>query len=305
MAVQYLDARTLMSFIFDAWQSKLNTDLDPANGQWFTNGPGNNGGLYGKLTDSLATELIFHESQKTFSTRLYSADQNIVDNRNGLQGEVSTTLTYQYTNQSSLTHSTTNGLKVASGLKITNKTTVKAPGVADNETSVEVSFNTEYSYSWTDTSSRQVTETQTVSRTTKLVVPTGKVYQQILTCNKDKLVIPFTANIYLTGTSAANFRGDVNGKATHTASAGDICEWIKQYKTAGDSSPQYGRDPSDSTRGAIGLAGTMTAEQSRNFMVYTIDVTDSFTGKAGSKPAQADLASSLAAANVVSSVPVK
>ncbi|MFC5863952.1 ETX/MTX2 family pore-forming toxin [Acidicapsa dinghuensis] len=297
-----------MSFIFDAWQSKLNTDLDPANGQWFTNGPGNNGGLYGKLTDSLATELIFKESQKTFSTRLFSADSNIVDNRNGLQSDVTTTLTYQYTNQSSLTHSTTNGLKVSAGLKITNKTTLGVPATGANETTVEVSFNTEYSYSWTDTSSRQVTETQTVSRSTKLAVPNGKVYQQVLTCNKDKLVIPFTANIYLAGTSAANFKADVNGKSNHTANAGDICDWINQYKTAGDSSSQYGRDPSDPTRGAIGLAGVMTAEQSRNFMVYTIDVTDSYTGKPGagpSKATQADLASSLAAANVVSSEPVK
>src|SRR5512132_1807495 len=170
MTLQYLDMRLVGAYIVDAWQNHFGTEQDPADGQWFTNGPGNNGGLYGKLTDSLASELIFDASKQVFSTHLLSADSNIVDNRNGLQSRVSTTLTYQYSNSAAVTHSTTNGLKVGSSIKITNKASLKVGDISD-ETSVEVAFSTEYSYSWTDTTTKTLTETQTVSRTTDLVVP--------------------------------------------------------------------------------------------------------------------------------------
>jgi len=278
MALQFLDTRLVGAYIVDAWQNHFNTEQDPADGQWFTNGPGNNGGLFGKLTDSLASELVFDASKQVFSTKLFSADSNIVDNRNGLQSKVSTTLTYQYTNSSTVTHSTTNGLKVGAGLKITNKTSLGVPATGANETTVEVSFSTEYSYSWTDTTTQIETETQTVSRTTELVVPSGKVYQQVLTCNKDRLTIPFHADIYLAGKSFACFRDPVKGQNIWGIDAGTLCEWINQFGSAGEASVQYGRDPKQPERGVIALQGTMSAEQSRNFMVYTLDITDSFKG---------------------------
>jgi hypothetical protein len=276
MTLQYLDSRLVGAYVVDAWQNHFNTEQDPADGQWFTNGPGNNGGLYGKLADELASELVFDASKKTFSTHLFSADSNIVDNRNGLQPKVSTTLTYQYSNSSTITHSTTSGLKVSTGLKIANKTTFGVPATGANETTVEVSFNTEYSYSWTDTNTKTTTETQTVSRTTELIVPAGKVYQQVLTCNKDNLKVPFAANIYLTGKTFACFRNPVNGQKIWEADAGTLCDWISQFASAGDLSHQYGRDNDQPARGIIALQGVMQSEQSRNFMVYTLDITDSY-----------------------------
>jgi hypothetical protein len=302
MSLQFLDTRLVGAYIVDAWQNHFNTEQDPADGQWFTNGPGNNGGLFGKLTDSLATELVFEPSKKVFSTRLFSADSNIVDNRNGLQSKVATTLTYQYSNSSTVTHSSTQGLKVGSSLKIANKTTLGVPATGANETTVEVAFTSEYSYSWTDTTSKTSTETQTISRTTDLTVDKGKVYQQVLTCNKDTLKIPFHANIYLTGRSFACFRNPVNGQKIWDVDAGTLCEWINHFGSAGDASYQYGRDPEDSARGMISLQGSMSAEQSRNFMIYTLDITDSFTaGQPTNLKRDATDIASLASGKVVDS----
>ena len=306
MALQFLDTRLVGAYIVDAWQNHFETEKDPADGQWFTNGPGNNGGLFGKLTDSLASELIFDESKKVFSTHLFSADSNIVDNRNGLQSKVETTLTYMYSNSSTVTHSTTNGLKVGSSLKIANKTSIGVPATGVNETTVEVAFNTEYSYSWSDTTTKTATETQTVSRKTDLTVPIGKVYQQILTCNKDTLKLPFAANIYLTGKSFACFGTPVNGQKIWDIDAGTLCEWINQFGSAGEVSHQYGRDPSNRERGIIALQGTMSAEQSRNFMVYTLDITDTYNaGQANSLPRVAKDIASMSSAPVVGTQPVK
>jgi hypothetical protein len=306
MALQYLDTRLVGAYIVDAWQNHFNTEQDPADGQWFTNGPGNNGGLFGKLTDGLASELVFDASKQVFTTRLFSADSNIVDNRNGLQSKVSTTLTYQYSDSSSVTHSTTSGLKVGSSLKITNKTTLGVPATGANETTVEVAFSTEYSYSWTDTNTRTKTETQTVSRTTDLVVPKGKVYQQVLTCNKDNLTIPFHADIYLTGKSFACFRNPVNGQKIWEIDAGALCQWINQFGSAAEASSQYGRDPKQPERGVIALQGTMSAEQSRNFMVYTLDITDKYDpGQPSGLARQGKDIASISSGQVVNTVAVK
>lgn len=306
MALQFLDTRLVGAYIVDAWQNHFGTEQDPADGQWFTNGPGNNGGLFGKLVDSLATELVFEPSKQVFSTHLFSADSNIVDNRNGLQSKVATTLTYQFANTSTVTHSTTNGLKVGSSLKISNKSTLGIPATGANETTVEVMFSTEYSYSWTDTTTTTTTETQTVSRTTDLTVPTGKVYQQVLTCNKDRLRIPFHANIYLDGKSFACFRNPVNGQKIWDIDAGTLCEWIAQFGSAGDASRQYGRNPSKNDQGLIALEGVMTAEQSRNFMVYTLDITNTYSpNQTNSLGREGKDIGSISSSPVVDTQPVK
>ena len=73
MSLQYLDKRLIGAIIVDAWQNHFNTEMDPADGQWFTNGPGNNGGLYGILTDTLASELKFLPDQQVFTINKIAA----------------------------------------------------------------------------------------------------------------------------------------------------------------------------------------------------------------------------------------
>src|SRR5215216_343392 len=108
--LQFLDKRIIGAIIVDAWQNQLNTEMDPASGQWFTNGPDNNGGLYGHLTDKLATKLVFLPNERMFTSHKIAAATSTADNRNGKLPETTFRLAYNRQQTTTTTHSTTNAL---------------------------------------------------------------------------------------------------------------------------------------------------------------------------------------------------
>jgi hypothetical protein len=278
MPLQFIDTRLIGAYVVDAWQNHFNTEMDPADGQWFTNGPGNNGGLYGKLIDKLASELVFDQSNRIFIPNQKVASTWTIDNRNGLTPEQSVTATYSYQDTASSTHSTTNGLKVGVGYDIKAKAEFFGTGAE-----ATTKFSSEYTYSWTDTTTTSKTETKTFSQVIPVRnVPQGKVYQLILLCNEDKLKIPYHANIYLSGTSSACFASPVNGQKIWTVDAGTLCDWINEFGSAGSESYKYGRDPNNPQQGMISLLGSLTATQTWNFTARTSDITASYTGSQGS-----------------------
>lgn len=274
MALQFLDKRLVGAYIIDAWQNHLNTEVDPADGQWFTNDPNNGGGLYGKLTDRLATELIFDESAKIFTPHQIVAATGIADNRNGLTPAQTIALSYSYQDSTSSSHSTTNAIKAGIGIDIKAKAEFLGTGAE-----VTTKFSFEYSYSWTDATTITKTETKTFTQTVPVQIPTGKVYQAVLLCNKDELTIPYTANIYLSGQSTASFASPINGQKYWVTDAGTLCAWISQFGSAGDESYKFGRNPKNPSEGLISLRGTITATQTVNFTARTLDITDSFKGE--------------------------
>lgn len=275
MALQFLDNRLVGAYIIDVWQNYLNTEMDPADGQWYTNGPGNNGGLYGKLTDKLATELIFKPNTRLLTPHQQNAYTQLIDNRKGASLKNTVTLSHQYTDTTSTTHSTTNALKVgvATDIKVTGDFIVE-------KTEVTTKFSTEYSYSWTESKTTTSSTTKTFSQTLNVDVPVGKVYQIVLLSNTNQLSIDYEADIYIEGTTSACFKNPVNGQKIHTIDAGTLCSLINQYGSAGDESYKYKRDPKQPSRGAIALSGKMTATQTINFVVQTFDITDSYKGEA-------------------------
>lgn len=274
MALQYFDRKVVCATIVDAWQSHFNTEADPADGQWFTNGPNNNGGLFGQLTDTLASELIFDESQKIFTPNQVSAATAVVDNRNGLTPEQTVTLSYSYQDSTSSTHSTTNSLKASIGVEIKGKASLAVVGAE-----VSYKFGFEYGYSWTDATTTSSSETKSFSQAVPVKgVPKGRVYQVVLSCNKNTLKVPYRADVVLSGTTSACFERPVNGQSIWTVDAGTLCEWINQYGSAGGESYKYRRNPNNSSQGLLSLLGTMTATQTMNFRAATYDITDSFTG---------------------------
>jgi hypothetical protein len=278
MPLQFFDRRLIGGYVVDAWQKHFNTEMDPADGQWFTNGPGNNGGLYGKLTDTLASELVFDQSKRVFMPNQKVASTWTIDNRDGFTPEQTVTLTYSYQDSTTSTHATTNGLKVGVGFDIKAKAEFFGAGA---ETTTK--FSTEYTYSWTDTNSTAKTETKTFSQVVPVRnVPKGKVYQLVLLCNEDKLKIPYHADIYLSGSSSACFANPVNGQKIWTVDAGTLCEWINEFGSAGEESYKYGRNPDNPQQGMISLLGNLTATQTLNFMARTSDITASFTGSQAS-----------------------
>lgn len=274
MALQFIDKSQIVSWIIDAWQNELDTEMDPADGQWFTNGPGNTRmGLFGGLTDRLASELIFDESSKIFTPYQKAVCMDIVDNRNGLNPTSTVTLTYEYSNNTSSTHGTSNTIKNG----ISEKISVKATFLGAGGTS-ETTFSFEYTYSWTEAYTEQKGEKISFSKSVPVSVPKGKVYQVKLLCNTDSLTVPYRALVRISGKSEANFPGPVRGEKHWVIDAGRLCAWINQYGSAGDQSECFGANPNETDEGCFALRGTMTATNTGNFTSHVLDITDSYTG---------------------------
>ena len=277
MSLKYIDKRIIGAIIVDAWQKHFDTEMDPADGQWFTNGPKNNGGLYGLLTDELATKLVFTDPNPPFTIHQVAMATGRANNANGQYPPgtgVGVNLSYSYAEEVSSTHSTTNALTVGAEVALKGSAEFLGSG-----TEITVTISTAYTVSWTDETTTVKSETITGEMPVTLTdVPAGKVYDVVLTCNKAKVVMPYYADIHLRGTSTANFRSPVNGQRIWTVDAADLCEWIKQFESAGDESDRYGRDPGKPKEGYIRLRGEMTAERNFNFEVKIFDVTDAYNG---------------------------
>ena len=274
--LKYIDETKFVAIIMDAWQNHLQTEKDPASGRWFANGPHNNGGLYGNLKVELAKSLVFKspDSSKGIINLKNKAIMNsTIDNRNGIfsaENPPKATLAYTYTTESTTSMSTTNS--ITTGVEASAKVSGEFAGIGA-EASLTASIGYEFSWSGenTNTKGEQITFTQELP----LEVPVGKVYRAYLICDVSDVEVDFDAVVYLTGNTVANFSSPVNNQETWIESAGSLCEWIRQYDSAGDESAAYSADPSDKTRGIISISsGKMTAEQTVNFLGVILDVTD-------------------------------
>jgi hypothetical protein len=270
MALQFIDKSQAVAWIIDAWQKELGTEMDPADGRWFTNGPGNTRtGLFGGLTDTLATELIFEESSKIFTPHQKAAVGGTVDNRNGLTPKQTLQLLYKYSSATTSTHATSSSIKTGISEQI---------GVSVKFVESKTTFSVEYTYSWNDSWSEQKGEEISETASIPVEVPRGRVYQVRLLFNTDILTIPYRALVYLSGKSEANFPGPVRGKKHWDVDAGKLCMWINQYGSAGEQSAQFGADRKKPDKGYFALRGTVTATNTGNFVAQTVDITDSYTG---------------------------
>jgi hypothetical protein len=272
MALTHLDKKVIGTYLSDVWKQELGTAKDPANRRWYEDGANHSGiGLYGGLTDTASTELIFDESQKAFTPESVVCDAATVDNRNGLAPQSTVELSHMYGNTTTTTHSTTNSIKAGVGLEFKAKATIFGIG---GEAATKISF--EYTHSWTDSTSVSETESHTFKQSVPINVPSGKVYQVVLTAKSQKLTVPYRALIYVHGMTETWFEGRVNGHYNWSMSAGEAFEKIGQWGKAGPESFSYGRDPKNGSRGVITQQGKVTAQQTADFVAQVYDITDSF-----------------------------
>jgi hypothetical protein len=303
MTLQYFETNVIGPYIMDAWQNYLGTETDPASGKWFRNGPNNSVGLFGGLTDTLATDLVFETGKATVNKQKAVATTTTLDNRQGLLNDspANQTLSWQVTNTASATHSATNSVKSAISEKIGIKGSLPVVGDVSSETTI--SF--EYSYSWSDSTTTTQTDTKTFTSQIPLKVPQGKAYKLVVLADNDTATVPYSAQIYLDGTTEANFANSVNGKQNWSTDAGTLCSWIQTYGSAGNDALQFGADPSNPKRGIASLRGTMTAKQSVNFTIFALDVTSTLNGGPATDHAVDQLVRGQTPSGVVASQPVK
>jgi len=270
MALQYLEPSVIGAYLVDAWQNYLETEKDPVDGKWFRNGPKNSPGLFGGLTETLVTDLVFGVPKDPINTRKEVALSTMLDNRAGLLNDspATQTLNWTITNSTTATHATSNSVKTGISEKITFKGKWGAV-----EVSSETTISFEYSYSWSDSSSNTQTDSKSFVSTIAIKVPQGKAYQLFVVADRNAMNIPYSAQIALTGTSEANFANPVKGKTNWSADAGSVCSWIKKYGSAKGDPMDFDADPADPSRGLASLHGTMRVTQAITFRIFAVDVT--------------------------------
>jgi hypothetical protein len=272
MTLTHLDKKVIGSYLSAVWKQELGTGKDPANGKWYEDGADHRGiGLYGALTDTALTELIFEESQKAYTPEIVVCDTATLDNRNGLAPQSTVELSYTYANSTTTSHSTTNSIKVGVGFEFKAKATLFGIG---GEATTKLSF--EYTHSWTDSTSESETHSYTFKQSVPITVPAGRVYQVILSAKSQKLTVPYRALIYVDGTTETWFEDRVKGHYNWSMSIGDAFAKIGQWGKAGAESHCYGRDPTNYGRGVITQYGKVTAQQTANFVAQVYDITASF-----------------------------
>lgn len=276
MAISIINANDLLSAVMDAWNAHLGAEeMDPTSGgKWVLNGPNNNGGLLGKITDKLAESLEFDLSQmqpKVNNRKEVAINGTCVNNTDT---EAKQTATIDRTYSNSATTSTTETSTLTTGISVAVKGEASVPLLAKGEITTTISIA--YAHSWSKTSSKTESKSTKAATSVMMTVPPGEVYQTVLTYDEVELEVPYKAYVYLEGKSVANYSASIKGSNMHEATAGDICEWINKHKTAGENSKFFGRDPKDPSRGLIYTEGKLKAEQYSNFIAIINKVTKNY-----------------------------
>lgn len=267
MSLQYLDISTVSPYLAKAWEKYLNTDKDPANGRWYTNGPDNdNMGLYGGLSDAYP-QLSFDAAKGNVQHTRIVAASGEVDNRKGLTPEASLTLSYSYSDAATTSHTITNS--VSAGAEVDLEGSAELLGVGGKATA---KFTVNYTFSYASTSSTTDTEEQVFSETLPITVPAGKNYKGVLLAKVQQIQVPFTANIVVSGNTETWFEDRVQGHYNWVQDIGTVFGWINQYGIAGGESSYY-TNLGDG-RGSLSVPGTLTAQNTADFHAEIYDVTD-------------------------------
>lgn len=278
MAINILSVPVIQQALQAMWKKNLGTSEDPANGRWFTNGAnGDSIGLYGGLTDTAPTQLTFNQGSQQYLPSQITCTSSIVDNRNGLNPKGSTTLSYSYSNSSSYSQTTTNSISDTS--KVGFEVSASFEGIGAK---ASAEFSVTMAYSMAKTSGTTTSTTNTFSQTIDVEVPKGKVYQAVLTATVQRLQVPYTCAIQITGTTETWFEDRINGHYNWSMSAAQAFSLINQYGAAGGDSSLYG---SNGGAGTVAVSGTLTAQQTANFVAQIYDITANYNPEAQPKPA--------------------
>jgi hypothetical protein len=105
-------------------------------------------------------------------------------------------------------------------------------------------------------------------------VPTGKVYQVVLTATVQTIQVPYTCAIQVSGTTETWFEDPIQGHYNWSMPANIAFLGIGRHGGAGSDSASYS---SNGPNGTVTVNGTLSAQQTVNFVANVYDVTDTYT----------------------------
>jgi Ca2+-binding RTX toxin-like protein len=266
MALTILDPDVFgKEYLSEAWQAYLDTDRDPANGEWYTNSPTNdNMGLYGGLTDQ-NLGYSFDTSNETYVPTQSVGQSATTDNTNGLNPNATVKLGFSYQQGTTTQHTVSDAISASVS---------EAVNVNFEVASSTTTFKLQDTLTLTDSTTHSTVTTVDSSVSVPVQVPTGKIYKTILYYTEEKLTVPFTMQVGVTGNSETWFDDRVQGHYNHVSDIGDLVLVMVNNDIPTDPD-QYSAGFSPLSEGFITLTGNANIYAGGAYTIKTIDVTPS------------------------------
>lgn len=259
----WLNMDVVKGVLTNGWQRALDTDKDPANdNQWNTNdaGNGNRGGLFGLVQETmLATQF---GAAVRYPVQFVS--QKRVTVPNGTDSAVTNSLNLEYTTSESVTDTSSVSTSLKTGVEISFKVSASAFGMG-----AEVGGKSSQEFTRTNATSNAKTtvKSEKFSNTLTVVVPPKRTYSVSVSCQEERVDLPYRSNIQLTGMSHTWFPNRVNGHFNWNQNVGGVLSHSNNL-------PVGWQLPGDGSVLVLGAQGMLSAQQSTNCTAVVSDVTN-------------------------------
>ncbi len=231
------------------------------------------------LTDTPASQPVFGEPSYNLSWNAIGNENGKTgiigarfDNRNGGLGDPATEtlraqydVTHGFSTSFSKSESVTKAFDVGVGLKFLD---------AESETSFGIAGTTTYGSGTTDNHVTTTSQNETFDFT----IPKGKAYEAQLWHSVEKVEVPFTINLHITGWSTVSPLGPPQpideGRKTLETPIGHIFRWAHNQGPsgpAGDDYVNYQQDPTNPSAGIYVLHGKLEAYSGGAFYAQVVD----------------------------------
>ena len=266
MALTILDPDVFgKQYLSEAWQDFLNTDEDPANGEWYTNSPTNdNMGLYGGLTDQ-NLGYSFDTTNETYVPTQTVGQSATTDNTNGLNPHATVKLGFSYQQGSTTQHTVSDAISASVS---------EAVNVNFEVASSTTTFKLQDTLTLTDSTTHSTVTTVDSSVSVPVDVPTGKIYKTILYYTQEQLTVPFTMQVGVSGETETWFDDRVQGHYNWVQDISELVLMMVENNIPSDPS-QYSYQFQPVGEGYITLTGNANIFAGGAYTIKTIDVTPS------------------------------
>ena len=260
----YLNTGILKSVLTNGWQVALNTDKDPANdNRWNTNDAGNGngvGGLFGLVQETmLATQF---GAPIRYPVHFVSQKSITIPNRT--DSTVTSSVNLEYTTSVSVTDSSSYSTSLKTGAEISFKVSASAFGIGAEEGG---KFSEEFTRTNAMSNAKTTVNSEKFSTTQSVPVPPKSTYKITVSCQEERIDLPYRSNIKLTGMSRTWFPDRVNGHYNWNQNVGGVLSHANNL-------PAGWQLPGDGSVLVVGAQGMLSAQQSTNCTAAVTDVTN-------------------------------
>ncbi|MEZ4297001.1 MAG: hypothetical protein R3B70_18695 [Polyangiaceae bacterium] len=269
-ATDLLNSTQLRDSLRAMWKKKLNTTQNADNnGKWLTSGADGDSpaGLYGALVLTQPNGITLDQANRTYNKKSVTVSNGldcITDNKNGLNPNLSCSITTSITKLVSTTHGVENAINLGASVAIKASATLFGTG-AEATTTLSVNYN----HTWSKSTTNSDSTTSSYTGNCNTTVPKGKVYQCIITGYVRDFKVPYKVVAAVSGFTETWFENKVSGHYNYALGGGSAFQLIRDWNLAGSSSSAF-------SSAGYTQKGTLTASTRGSFVTQVKDITASY-----------------------------